>query len=320
MDAAAPDVSVVIPTRNRSPLVGRAIDSVLDQRGVNPEVIVVDDGSVDDTWARLRAINNPRVVAVRNRRSTGLAAARNRGIAAARAPWLAFLDDDDVWAPTKLRQQLDALRDTGSDWAYCSAVLVDEHYIPLQVLEAPIPTGLEQSLRTRNVIPASGSNPIARTALVRDLGSFDHRLPHVADWDLWLSLAETAAAAVCHDVLIGYVAHRLNMSRVTPAPWEEFEILICKHGLNRDEARRVDLLTTRWRGYGFRSDHMRRKAAATYLAAARRNRDIGMLARGCLVLLGDPVLRWPRRRVDERCHEIEWLRALRASQLGSVSS
>src|SRR5262245_40313343 len=99
-----PQVSVIIPTHNRRDLVCEAVGSVLAQREVNPEVIVVDDGSTDDTRTAL-AVFGERIRYVLQPQC-GVAAARNRGVQLAGGTWLAFLDSDDLWRPRKLARQL----------------------------------------------------------------------------------------------------------------------------------------------------------------------------------------------------------------------
>jgi len=129
-DADRPDISVVIPTRNRRRLLALALASVLDQRGVRLEVIVVDEASTDDTVEMVRSIADPRVRLVRHAVPLGKSAARNRGIAESAGDWIAFLDDDDLWAPDKLRLQLQALRAERRAWAYTGAVnITDDHRI-----------------------------------------------------------------------------------------------------------------------------------------------------------------------------------------------
>ena len=115
------EVSVIIPTRNRSKLLELSLRSVLWQRSVDFETIVVDDGSTDDTPRMLRSLGD-RIRVFRHERSQGVSAARNRGIAEARGEWVAFLDDDDLWAPDKLELQLQALRRDDRRWAYAGAV------------------------------------------------------------------------------------------------------------------------------------------------------------------------------------------------------
>ena len=102
-------MAVVIPTRNRWPLLRTALAGALAQRGVNVHVVVVDDGSSDGTSALLAALDEPRLTVLRQDEGQGVAVARNRGLAEVSAPWVAFLDDDDVWAPGHLAAMLDAV-------------------------------------------------------------------------------------------------------------------------------------------------------------------------------------------------------------------
>ncbi len=102
-------VSVVIPTFNRAPLIGRAISSVLAQSYSDIEVIVVDDGSTDDTPKIMEAFVDPRIRYLRRKKNLGASASRNEGIAAASGSFVAYLDSDDTWEPQKLKCQLSAI-------------------------------------------------------------------------------------------------------------------------------------------------------------------------------------------------------------------
>jgi glycosyltransferase involved in cell wall biosynthesis len=110
------EISVIIPTYNRAHLIKHTLDSILVQSYAPSEIIVVDDGSTDDTEAVL-ASYAPRVRYLRVRNS-GPCSARNRGVAATRAPWLAFCDSDDLWHPDKLRSQVE-LCSSARDVQYC---------------------------------------------------------------------------------------------------------------------------------------------------------------------------------------------------------
>jgi glycosyltransferase involved in cell wall biosynthesis len=105
---SSPLVSVVIPTRNRARLVGRAIESVLAQTYGHIELIVVVDGPDPVTVERLQRFAAPNLRVVEHETSLGAAASRNTGIALANGSWIAFLDDDDLWEPTKLELQIAA--------------------------------------------------------------------------------------------------------------------------------------------------------------------------------------------------------------------
>ena len=101
-----PQVSVVIPVHNRPVAVRCAIDSVRAQTCQDFEIIVVDDGSTDDTIAAVEAIGDPRITLVKHQRNLGASPARNSGIRAGSAPYVAFLDSDDEWLPTRLEKLL----------------------------------------------------------------------------------------------------------------------------------------------------------------------------------------------------------------------
>ena len=120
------DVSVVIPTRDRPGLLAHTLRTVLWQEDVDAEVLVVDDGMGSDTSAVLERLGDSRVHLLRNSGPPGVSGARNSGIAAAKGHWIAFLDDDDLWAPGKLRAQLSVAEEAGADWVYAGDVTVDE--------------------------------------------------------------------------------------------------------------------------------------------------------------------------------------------------
>jgi glycosyltransferase involved in cell wall biosynthesis len=126
------DVSVVIPTYNRADLLPRAIESALSQTEPPVEVVVVDDGSTDDTPAVVaRCAEGHAGVRVLRVANGGVARARNAGIAVARGQWVAFLDSDDEWAPTKLAVQMAALAARpDARWACSGCELIDGAGLP----------------------------------------------------------------------------------------------------------------------------------------------------------------------------------------------
>ena len=271
------DVSVVIPTRSRWHLLSRAaLPAALDQHGVRHEVIVVDDGSTDETPDRLAKLDDPRMVVIRHDSSRGVAQARNAGIAAARGRWVSFLDDDDLWAPEKLRARLDAQH------RYLFAVA------------APDPATVTRQLLRWNVIWCGCSNVVARTDAVRELGGFDEQLFQLADWDLWIRLALAGPAAVARDVLVGYVMHEESMLLTDRRDvFPELDYLAAKHR-DAHDAHGVELdraLFSRWFARGNRLAGRRVAAARTYAKAAVRHRDAAGLVRAGASFL-------PRRAVE----------------------
>lgn len=199
------DVSVVIPSHNRLPLLPATIDSVLGQRNVTLQLIVVDDGSTDGTGAWLGSLvaEKPSLTVVRHEAPRGPSSARNSGIARAVGHWTAFCDDDDLWAPDKLANQLAAFRGSPARWGCTSAVLVNAR---LDVIGYQRVKGGEvlSDLLQRNTI-WSGSSVIAETSLLQELGGFDPTLGACEDWDLWIRLARVCPLAVVERPLL---AHR----------------------------------------------------------------------------------------------------------------
>ena len=192
-----PEVSVVISTRGRWDLLRTTLGGALGQQEVEHEVIVVDDGSRDETAARLADLADPRLRVVRHQRSMGPAAARNRGLAEARGEWVAFLDDDDLWSPAKLRAQIDVATIKGAAFVYAGVLELNEQGSVIEVEPAPDPIELPEKLLVRNAIPATCSNLVVRAQVLRQLGGFDERFFHLADWDLGLRLAQGYSGAAC---------------------------------------------------------------------------------------------------------------------------
>ena len=149
MAVDSPEVTVVIPTRNRWPLAERAVRSALGQLNIEVEVLVVDDGSDTRSPASL-ASDQLEVVRLR---PSGVAAARNAGIERSTARWVSFLDDDDLWAPQRLRRMVDEAKTRDAEFVYSSALMVDPELNPLMLDPAPPPQRLPDLLRDRKCNP-----------------------------------------------------------------------------------------------------------------------------------------------------------------------
>jgi glycosyltransferase involved in cell wall biosynthesis len=231
------DVTVVIPTHNRRLLLMRTLHSVLTQRDVDLEVVVVDDGGSDGTEAALTGLADPRVTLVRHPSPRGVSAARNTGIEKGSAAWLAFVDDDDLWAPTKLARQLDAVTARPqSQWSCTGAVNFDSQYRLGWWGEPPEEPDLSSILLRQNVIPGGGSGVLASRELVTAVGGFDEALSNLADWDFYTRLALKSPMAAVSRPLLGYFVHPAGMSNDVKRSQLEYHYLEVKYG--RELARR----------------------------------------------------------------------------------
>jgi glycosyltransferase involved in cell wall biosynthesis len=263
----------VIPSRDRWSLLRRAIGSALVQEGVRLEVIVVLDRSTDASLDELTAMGDARVSVLCNDRAGTVSRVRNLGLAQARGEWVAFLDDDDMWAPDKLRKQLAAARSREAGFAYADAVHIDrELRVVRQAQASPAPDGLDRVLLRTNLIPAGCSNAIARTALVQQLGGFDEDLHVCADWDLWVRIALATRGARVQERLVGYTEHPGNMVvREPDRALAEFNMVADKHReAARDRGIRVDRLGYHeWLAHGLWRAGRRRDALRLMAHALR---------------------------------------------------
>jgi glycosyltransferase involved in cell wall biosynthesis len=230
------EVSVVVPTHNRSGLLALTLRSVLWQHDVDLEVIVVDDGSTDDTAQVLAALGDPRTRRIHHPTPQGVSAARNHGITEAAGDWVAFVDDDDLWAPDKLTRQLQAARHTGRAWAYAGAVRIDiDHRRVGGNTPPPPPEEVLARLPRWNPMPGGCSNVIASSTLLRAAGPFDHQLVNLADWDLWIRLARAAGRpAWVPRPLVGYRQHGGNRSLDTALILREARMVEHRYGTALD--------------------------------------------------------------------------------------
>lgn len=182
-----PVVSVVIPTFNRWPMVGEAVASVLAQTYGDLELIVVDDGSTDDTGRELAKFGDRlRYFATENR---GAAAARNFGVRQARGRYVAFLDSDDLWRPSKLQAQVSYMEEH-PEIKVCQT---EEIWIRNGVRVNPKAVHRKPSgnifLRSLELCLVSPSAVLLTRELFKELGGFDESFPVCEDYDLWLRLA-----------------------------------------------------------------------------------------------------------------------------------
>ncbi len=277
-----PEVTVVIPTRDRWPvLTSSGLRSALMQEDVDLEIVVVDDGSSDETPAQLAAVDDARVRVLRHEASRGVASARNTGIAAAHGEWIAFLDDDDLWSPRKLRTQLDVAHASRASLVYAGVVVLDANR---NVLHSTQPVGATlEGLLERNTIPAGSSNVVASLAHVRAVDGFDERLTYVADWDIWIKLAATGSIAVVPELLVGYVRHGNGMTFTGRDAIREMRYFVQKHrehGLRADPSRFLSWVATEDRLAGRRRD-----AASTYIRSALAFRKPGHVLHAAASLL-----------------------------------
>ena len=182
-----PLISIILPTFNRKGYIGECIDSVLAQTFRDFELIIVDDGSTDNTFGMLKTYL-PDVILIRQK-NRGVSAARNTGLAAARGKYIAFLDSDDLWLPQKISCQIEFFN-THPRAQICQT---EEIWVRNGVRVNPgkrhkKPSGMifEPSLALCLVSPSA---VMLHKSLLEKIGTFDEGLPACEDYDLWLRIS-----------------------------------------------------------------------------------------------------------------------------------
>jgi glycosyltransferase involved in cell wall biosynthesis len=216
-NAGGPDpdmtrVSVVIPTHDRREWLRLTLATVLWQEGVDVEAIVVDDASTDGSAEMVTSLRDPRITVVRHTVARGVSASRNDGGDAATGEWIAFVDDDDLWAPDKLRRQVDAASASGRAWCYTGSVNVEADLRMIGGAPPPPPDVVATLVFRYNVVPGGGSGVVALRDLFRRVGPFDLRLRNTEDWEMWMRFAELGPPACVPDPLVARRIHASNSS------------------------------------------------------------------------------------------------------------
>jgi len=187
-----PTVSVIIPTYNRAHLIGRSIKSVLSQSYQDFEIIIVDDGSTDNTEEVVSSFNDERIRYIRHGENKGEAAARNMGIRVARGKYIASQDSDDEWLPEKLAKQIELLKNTPPKVgvAYTGFWKIENNektYIPFSWVNQK-EGDIHKELLKGNFIGSPAT--LIRRECFKKVGMFDEKLFHLVDWEMWLRVSK----------------------------------------------------------------------------------------------------------------------------------
>jgi glycosyltransferase involved in cell wall biosynthesis len=200
-------LSIVIPTYNRPEFLRGAVESAVEQTYDDLEIIVVDDGSVEDYAMDVTEQFPPHVRCVIHETNRGLSAARNTGIESSSGEYVAFLDDDDRWREDKLELQVEALADRPhSGLATCRLAAIDMNGDLLRCDAEVVSGDISNKILTRNVIGTPSRVVIRRSALPSDR-PFDEELPTTQDWDFYIRLCQNREVVDVNEVLCYRTRH-----------------------------------------------------------------------------------------------------------------
>lgn len=207
-----PLVSVVIPARDAVAFIASAVASALAQTYRPLEVVVVDDGSSDDTARVADSFGAP--VRCLRQPALGVSTARNRGVADAGGSFVAFLDADDEWDPRKLEVQVPRLLARSDAVAsFCAADRVDERSGAVTRVAPRGGSDMVEALVLGSTLVGPPSVAVVRRDAFGRVGGFDPSIAQGEDWDLWLRLAELGPFDLLEEPLVRYRIHCRNASR-----------------------------------------------------------------------------------------------------------
>jgi glycosyltransferase involved in cell wall biosynthesis len=208
-----PKVSVVIPAYNAMTYLPKTLDSVLQQTFTDFEVLIVNDGSTDGIVSWASAIADPRVKPI-SQANKGVSEARNTGIHHAQGEYIAFLDSDDLWEPTKLEKQIQCFESQPEvGLVYTWTLLVDRQGKSIgTVTAAHVEGDVWEKLLLGDVV-GNGSSAVIRKSCFNNVGLFDPELSGTADCDMWARIAAHYSLAVIKEILVYYRQHPSGMSR-----------------------------------------------------------------------------------------------------------
>lgn len=208
-----PTVSVVIPTYNYGRFIAAAVESALGQTYPVGEVMIVDDGSADETEQIVRGLSDPRVRYLRQA-NAGVSAARNKGVASTSGELIAFLDADDAWHPAKIERQVDAyLSEVHVGLVSCGMRKFDgDTDATIELLDSVVeqPAWRNLLLWERPAVCVSGSAIIVSREAFDAVGGFDEAIKVGEDWDLCYGVARKFNVVAVNEPLVDYRYHRHN--------------------------------------------------------------------------------------------------------------
>lgn len=231
-DTPLPTVTVIIPTYNRGHVIRRALHSVLHQTYQSLEVIVVDDGSTDNTEAIVESFNDPRILYIRHETKLGAAAARNTGIKAASADFIAFQDSDDEWLPEKLGKQMKVFEDTAPE---VGVVYTDmwrikgekRQYKHSPIIRPEDGTVYEQALD--RVMGIGIGTAVIRRECFHKAGVFDEEFPRFIDLEIFIRLSKYYYFYHINLPLVNYYDMGEGISKNDEALITAYELIFKKH-------------------------------------------------------------------------------------------
>ena len=216
-------VSVIIPTYNRANLIKRSVESVLNQTYKNLELLIIDDGSTDNTKKIIDTLNDKRIIYIKQQ-NQGASAARNKGIENARGEYIAFQDSDDVWHLDKLEKQIIALQRNSADVVFCKMFafgnlrrrIVSDNFKQGFLDKKDLPLGIS----TQSILGK-------RNILIKFY--FNSNTEPIEDFELLLRINQNFSIYCVDEPLVDYYSQDSSISNRSYTKFKSFEEISTKH-------------------------------------------------------------------------------------------
>lgn len=205
-------ISVIIPTYNRAHLIKRSATSVLNQTYKNLELIIVDDGSKDNTKEVIDSLNDKRIVYVKQD-NQGVSMARNNGVAIAKGEYIAFQDSDDVWHTDKLEKQIQAIQKNKADFVFCKILKIGN------LMKRKEPKYIKEGFLPKNILPFNlfPQSSLGKAEIFKNI-FFDKTIQGIEDFDLAIRIQKQYSVYCINDALVDYYVQgdsiSLNCERI----------------------------------------------------------------------------------------------------------
>lgn len=232
MSEEKPLVSVVIPTYNRANIIDKAIDSVLDQTYENLEVVVVDDGSTDNTEEVVTAYDDPRVRYIPLEENQGANVARNTGIKEAKGEFIAFQDSDNIWDEEKIEKQVKAYMNSPEDHKVVFTIVCGnlrkggKIYVP-EKWATPRNGDIHNTIRKGSCVSTQGI--FTKKSCLEKVGYFDEEFPRLQDWELAFRLSKHYKFKLVDEVMVEAYHDESSITEDNKALAEAIEMFLEKH-------------------------------------------------------------------------------------------
>ena len=220
-------VSVIIPTYNRAELIARSVQSILKQTYKNIELIIVDDGSTDNTEEIVKKFDDSRVIYIKQE-NQGACAARNNGIDYAKGEFIAFQDSDDVWHEDKLEKQINCLKGTGADMCFCCMRQINDHTCS-EIIGNKFKNGFISSSVS---VLGIGTQSFCAYSYVFKTEKFDDGMPRLQDFEIMIRIQRKFKIYYMDVALVDYYIQDDSISSNPKKLVMACEMILNKHNNN----------------------------------------------------------------------------------------